>query len=258
MLGNVRALRAYYLHMRGKTDKAKKAYEAAFAAGCDSARYYSAYGVLLLRDSKFAQARDFYEGVIDRFEGNKALKPRKDKKGKLKDNPKYRKVDKANLSLNYAVSLWKTNDVDKAVDTLMRVYAKFRNASLYGSLGFMLIEQARATGDYVLAERINLEALDYESEDAVIQDNLGQLRFDQGDHQGAEPYLRKALQLKPHQVDSMVYLARALHAKGDVDQALEWIDKALSEEYKPLGTVSRSQAEELRILWMKDSQGEQK
>ncbi len=241
MFGNPQALYAYLIHARGNLKKARTLYDRAFAAGCDRARFYAACGVLLLRNNEFENAKNFLAESLAWFESDKRFAP--PKKGQ---NKRYTKSDRANIRVNLALAYWKNGDIDHAVQMLDEVYAFYKNASFYGSYGYLLIAQGDKTGDYTRAEEINAEALDYEADDAVIQDNMGQLRYRQGRFEEARVFFQRAHELRADQIDSIAYLAFIAHELGEDDKARELADKALSMEFKPLGTVPRETVEAFR------------
>ena len=119
------------------------------------------------------------------------------------------------------------------------------NGTVYGSLGYVLIEKARQTGDYTEALAFNMEALDYDEDDAVILDNLGQLHLSMGDKEKALEYFTRAHDIKPKQVDTLYYLALLALDRGEADAAREYLADALSGNYSALCTTTREQAQQL-------------
>ena len=57
--------------------------------------------------------------------------------------------------------------------------------------------------------------MDYDDEDAVVLDNVGQYYQRTGDYEKAREYLGKALEIRPTQVDSMYYLAKVNQAEAE-------------------------------------------
>lgn len=187
--------------------------------------YLEAYSVLLMRFRRFDEAMELLRRA-DRY--------------------KLGKPDKLKLRVNYAICQWKVGKVDQGIELLRSVINDYRNGVVYGALGYMLIEKARQTGDYTEAMAFNEEALDYDDEDAVVLDNLGQLWLDQGDTEKALSYLEKAHELKPKQVDTLYYLGKIYHEKGEDAKAKEVLDTALNGNFSALCTTTREMAKELR------------
>ena len=244
MAGN----RAYRLHVTGirlseagNQDKAQenftqalKAYETAMEKGCTTVRTLMAYGVLLMRSGQFEKAQSVM------------LKTQK-LKGLTAD-------DTRRLGMNYAVCQWKLDHLDDAIARLKRIYQDGKNSTLYGSLGYMLIEKAIQTGDFSEARAFNDEAYEYDPDDAVTLDNMGQLAYVQGDIEGAKAYFLHAHEVKPTQADTLYYLAKIAHEQGNSDTARDYINRCLKLNPSALSTTSKEQAQALSKEIIADEQ----
>ena len=232
--------RAYGLHVTGnrlydsgKTSEAKakheealRLYEEALKGGCDKVAYVMAYGVLLLRFSRFDEARAMFL--------------------KAESTPGITKPEKSQLRINFAICEWKLGHLDSAISQLKISMSEAATGMIYGSLGYILIEKARQTGDFTEAVEFNQKALDYDDEDPVVLDNLGQLSLAMGDKEKAFDYFTRAHELKPRQVDTLYYLARLTAEKGDRKSAIDYLESALDGNYSALCTTTRQQALELK------------
>lgn len=233
------ARKAYTAHVngnqlseKGKVDEARASHEKALnlyakaiAAGVKKPVYLMAYGVLLLRFRRYEEAKELF------------LKAEKSRE--------ITKDERAQLRINFAICQWKLGNLDSAIEQLKISKATTANGTVYGSLGYILVEKARQTGDYTEALALNMEALEYDDEDAVILDNLGQLYLSMGDKEKALEYFTKAHDIKPAQVDTLYYLAKLAIERGETDQAKEYLNSALTGNYSALCTTSREQAQEL-------------
>lgn len=233
------ARKAYTAHVqgnqlseKGKADEAKvkhenalNLYEKAFAAGFSKPSYVMAYGVLLLRFRRFDEAKEAFL--------------------KAERSRQITKEERAQLRINFAICQWKLGNLDSAIENLKIAKEASVTGTIYGSLGYIMIEKARQTGDYTEALAMNMEALEYDSEDAVILDNLGQLYLSMGDKEKALEYFTKAHENKPTQVDTLYYLAKLAIERGEKDQAKEYLTDALGGNYSALCTTTRDQAQEL-------------
>ncbi|MEG2859567.1 MAG: tetratricopeptide repeat protein [Clostridia bacterium] len=207
-------------------DTALALYAQAREDGCDDVRYMMAYGVLLLKQSRFDKAREIMRAT-EQIPGRSA-------------------DEKKQLRLNYAVCQWKLGNLDQAIALMQQVAQDGKNSMIYGSLGYMLIEKARETGDFAEAVAFNDEAYDYDEDDPVTLDNLGQLALAQGDRAKARAWFKRAIQQKPTQVDTRYYLAKLAHEDGDDAAAREHIEAALEGHYSALCTTTREAAAALR------------
>ena len=109
-----------------------------------------------------------------------------------------------------------------------------------------VIEQGERDRDFAKALAFNTEALDYDDEDAVVLDNMGQLHLRMGERAKAKEFFEKAHEAKPAQVDTLYYLAKLAGEDGERDKALSYLDTALSGNFSALSTISREQAQALK------------
>jgi tetratricopeptide (TPR) repeat protein len=228
--------KAYALHLKGNRladnkqyeeaeamhAQALKAYAEAEAAGSKNPRHMMAYGVLLMRDRQFEKARVLM------------LKTEK--------LPGMTRDMKKQLRTNFGVCMWKMGQLDRAIELMRQAAAGGLNSMIYGSLGYMLIEKAKETGDFDEALEFNQKAYDYDEDDAVVLDNMGQLSLAMGKHEEAFEYFKRAHERKPTQVDTLYYLAKLYHEKEETATAVKMLERALSLHYSALCTTTREQA----------------
>lgn len=226
--GNQLASKKQVAEAAEKHAEAVKFYDEMIALGMQSPSYMMGYGMLLLRLRRFEDAKNVF------------LKAEK--------CPGITKAERAQLRINFAITQWKLGNLDSAIEQFTiaedtRVAGK--NGIIYGSKGYVLIEKARQTGDFTKAMEYNLEALDYDDDDSVILDNMGQLYFSMDDTEKAKEYFTKAHEIKPSQVDTLYYLARIAKKEGAIEKAKEYLTDALDGNYSALCTTTREQAQEL-------------
>ena len=234
------ANKAYALHVQanrlydqGKTDEAKakhdqalQLYEKAMKEGCKRAQIIMAYGVLLLRYGRFDEAKALFL--------------------KAEHTPGITKDEKKQLRVNFAIAQWKLGDLDSAISQMKIAMSDGPTGLVYGTLGYVLIEKARQTGDFTEAIEFNDKAMDYDDEDPVVLDNMGQLNLAMGDEEKALQYFTRAHELKPRQVDTLYYLAVLASKRGETDKAIEYLNDAINGNYSALCTTKREQAEALK------------
>ena len=211
---------------RAKHEQAMALYEEAVKGGCKKAAYLMSYGVLLLRSGRLEESKDILL--------------------KAEHAPGISKDEKRQLRINFAICQWKLGNLDSAISQMKIVMNEAPSGIAYGSLGYMLIEKARQTGDFTEAVEFNAKAMEYDDEDAVVLDNMGQLNLAMGQKDKALEYFTKAHEIKPRQVDTLYYLAVLAAEKGDKQKAVGYLDEALSGNYSALCTTSRQQARALK------------
>ncbi len=212
-------------HQKGHKDEALKLYDELYADGIVQAGYMLPYSVLLMRSGR--------EGA---FETVREIMVKAQKAADLTPDRRQQ------LLMNYAIACWKTGNLEKAVSTLEASHKRQPNTLTYESLGFLYIE----AGDAEKALSYNLEALEYDDEDAVTLDNLGQTYYRLlGDKEQAKPYFEKAIALRPRQIDTLYFLAQYDLEEGRPEAAKEKLGTALEGSFSPLNYADRPMVEQL-------------
>lgn len=209
-MGNMTGNKALSAHSKGDYRTALKLYEEAYEKGMDKPRLLRGYSVLLIRTSQFDKALE----VLKRME-------------KMPMDAK----EKTDLHINYAIILWQKGHLDRAMEILEDEFRHTKNGTLYSIIGYLKIEQ----GDAEEAIRFNKEAIEYDDEDPVFLDNLGQTYYRLvGDKETAKIYFDKAIALKPKAIDTNYFLALYDIENGDIESAKDRLDTARVGMFSPL------------------------
>ncbi len=223
IMNRLKVRSALLKHQRGQKEEALAMYEQLYRDGVVLASYMLPYSVLLLRS-----------GRDDAWQKTREVLVKAQKASDLTQEKRQQ------LLMNYAIAVWKLGDLDKAVSTLEASHAKTPNSLTYQSLGFLYVE----TGDAQKALDYNLEALEYDDEDAITLDNLGQVHYRLlKDKEAARPYFVKANQLKPSQIDTLYFLSLYDMEEGRPQDAEEKLATALEGSFSPLNHVNRDMAQ---------------
>ena len=265
-----RANKAYRAQQNGRNEEAMRLYESCFQEGLDDARYALAYAVLLIRDGQYQKAKDF-------------LVKHQKAQGMTADQ-------RITLIVDYAACCFRLGDLDKGVRKMEEIARKNRSGLIYQTLGYLYVEQfdaskkaaflARETekqeqrdpapemiGDAAGASvpgtleeqweagrqktlAFNQEAVDYDDEDPICLDNLGQTWYRvMEDREKAKEFFEKAHEIKPGQIDTLYFLSRYDLDRGDRAAALEKLEQAAEGRFSPLNYCGRDQIEaEIRRL----------
>lgn len=220
-----KARKGLNLHQKGQHEEALKVYEELYNSGYVSAMYMLPYSVLLLRkgscDADFLKVKE----VLKKAEKAPDLSPEK----------------RQQLLMNYAVAQYKLGEMEKALHLLEVTHQKSPCGMIYGALGFLYIQ----AGDAEKALSYNLEALEYDEEDPVTLDNLGQVYYRLlGDKEKAREYFEKAIAIKENQIDTLYFLSRYDIEEGKKEAALEKLELALEGRFSPLNYVTKKQIED--------------
>ena len=208
-------------HNKGDKEEAFNQYEQLYNEGVVMASYMLPYSVLLLRRGGDENIRKVKEVLV---KAQKASDLTPDKRQQL--------------LMNYSVACWKLGEKDKAISTMEASHRKAPCGLTYQTLGFLYVEY----GDAEKALAYNLEALDYDDDDSIVLDNLGQTYYRLlNDKEKAKPYFEKALKSKPGQIDTLYFLSRYDLEKGDNAEAIHKLELALDGNFSPLNIKSREE-----------------
>lgn len=200
---------------KGDTEGAMQLYKEAVEDGLQDVRYLLSYSVLLIRAGRFQEARDLLVKI-----------------------QKYPMTDdqRCQLFVTYASCVYKMGELQKGIELLERQHAKQPSGLVYETLGYLYVE----AGDYEKALSYNTEAYEYDDEDSITLDNLGQTYYRLGhDKVKAKEYFEKAIEVKPGQIDTLYFLAQYDIEEGKKDAAREKLEKAAQGRFSPLNYATR-------------------
>lgn len=218
-MDGIKVRKALMMHQRGNVEQARAEYDRLYAGGYVSAAYMLPYAVLLLREG-----------------GEENYRKVKDVLKKAEKAPDLDPSRRQELLMDYAVAQYKLGELDKAIHLLEASHRKGPCGLTYQSLGFLYVE----SGDAEKALAYNLEALDYDDEDPITLDNLGQTYYRLlGDKEKAREYFEKALAIKDSQIDTLYFLAQYDLAEGKKDDALAKLKKASEGRFSPLNYATK-------------------
>ena len=266
MMDGFAARKAMMMHQKGDYQGAMAGYEALWQKGYVTCAYLLPYTVLLLR----AGGEENYLKVKE------ILK-------KAEKAPDVNDEHRQQIFTNYAVAQYKLGKLPEALHLLEMAHNKNHCGTIYETLGYLYIEKAAqhqleeiaapitpapqpeltedaeegmeesqepqesaptVQDDIEKALQYNMEALDYDDEDAVTLDNLGQLYYRViGDKEKAKAYFDKAHEIKPGQIDTLYFLAQYDLEAGRRSEAVEKLKKTLDGRFSPLNYATRSMIE---------------
>ena len=212
-------------HQKGNHDEAFAAYEELYAKGIVSASYMLPYSVLLLRkggESNYLKTKE----VLKKAEKASDMSTEK----------------RQQLLMNYAVANYKLGEIDKAVRLLEASHQKSPCGLTYQALGFLYVE----AGETEKALAYNQEALEYDDEDPICLDNMGQTYYRLvGDKEKALEYFTRAHEIKETQIDTLYFLALYDLEKDDRQAAKKKLETALEGRFSPLNYATPEKIREL-------------
>lgn len=216
-----KAQKARKAHQEGRIDEAMKLYKEAMEEGNKDPSIFLPYSVLMIRNGQYAEAREM-------LVKNQKLPMSFEQKNQL--------------FVNYAACVYKMGELQKGIDLLERQHQKQPSGMIYETLGYLYIE----AGDVEKAMAYNMEAYEYDDEDAITLDNLGQIHYRMlGDKEKAKEYFEKAIEIKPGQIDTLYFLAQYDLEAGDKEAAKEKLEKAMEGRFSPLNHASKEMVQSL-------------
>lgn len=220
------SLRSYFYAMVGNTnyakgqkDKAMQYFKKASEIKNCSPRIATSYAYLLLKEKDVEGSKE----ILDKLMSKSNLKLEEES------------IIKMTLALVY----WKKDDINLAVETLEEVYSKFKNSTLYESLGYLLIIQ----GNYNKALEFNLEAVDYDGSNDVIKDNLAQSYYHLGNYEKASEIYESLTSKGASFAEPYYYYGLLLKKKGETEKAKEMIKTALNFKESFLSRLTKDMME---------------
>jgi len=212
----------YYIasnkYSQKKVEQANKYFDRVDRCFYSPTKLRISYAYFLLVQGKVDKAEELIKSIL---------------KKEMNDN------DKINLSLNYSLVMWKKNDLDKAIDILRKTYTDNKNTLIYQNLGYFLILK----GDYNKALEFNLEALDYNSSDSGIVDNLAQTYYYLEEYDKAIELFHEVISKKPTFATPYYYYALILLNKDNEEKAIEILKRGLECRFTSLSIITKEDLE---------------
>ena len=264
LLTPIKANKAYRLQQKGQREEARKLYEEAYAEGLNDPRYNQAYALLMTRMGEYQKAKEFLVkhqktpgmsqdqrvtmlvnyaaccfrlGNIDKGIDTLEQQFRKTETGLLYQTLGYlyiEKYDAANKPAFDEAPVTEEAPAEAAEETTAE--GEENEAAEEKTLS------PREAWDAGVkkAEDFILKSLEYDDEDPISLDNMGQFIYRvKGDKEGAKAWFDKAIALKDKQIDTLYFLSRYDLEAGDREAAIEKLEKAAEGNFSPLNYCSR-------------------
>ncbi len=225
IMDQIRVRKAMALQQQGKKEEAMQDYEKLYAQGVIQPSYLLPYTVLLLK-----------KGGEENYQKVKEILKKVEKYPALSDQ------QKGQIHLNYACAQYRLGHLDEAIHLLEASIKKYRFGTTYQALGYLYVE----AGDKEKGLSFNQEALEYDDEDPIVIDNMGQYYYRVlNDKQTALPYFEKAHGINPDQMDTLYFLARYDLEAGKKAEAKEKLEKVMDGSFSPLNYATKERVKAL-------------
>ena len=267
----MKANKAHRLQQAGKREEAIKLYEEAFAEGLNEPRFLLAYALMIIRDGQYQKAKEFLVkhqkvsmapgqrvellvyyatccfrlGNVDKGIDVLEQQFRKTETGLLYQTLGYLYVDKFDRSHRpdfeaiKAEAAQAAENEAPAEETGEQENPAEETPAEEKNLPALSPEEAWEAG-IEKAEAFIRKSVEYDEEDPVCLDNLGEFLYRvRGDRKAAKEWFDKAIDIKENQIDTLYFLSRYDLDAGDREAALEKLEKAAAGRFSPLNYCSR-------------------
>ena len=278
IFSTVKANKAYRLQQKGEKQEAIRLYEEAFQEGVNDPRFNLAYALLIIREGQYQKAKDFLVkhqkapmsqeqrttllvdyaaccfrlGNLDKGIDVLEQQFRKTKTGLLYQTLGYLYVEKYDAANRPDFETVTPAEEPMEADAARTEEEQPENPAPETAL----TEQPEEPAEKPLtpeeaweagrkkAEEFVRSAVEYDDEDSVCLDNLGQFLYRVlGDRAGAKEWFEKAVAVKDSQIDTLYFLSRYDLEAGNKAAALEKLQKAAEGRFSPLNYCDREAIE---------------
>ena len=264
LLTPIKANKAYRLQQKGQREEARKLYEEAYAEGLNDPRYNQAYALLITRMGEYQKAKEFLVkhqktpgmsqdqrvtmlvnyatccfrlGNIDKGIDTLEQQFRKTATGLLYQTLGYLYIEKYDAANKPTFEEGPVTE-EETEETPEETAAESEENEAAEEK--TLSPQEAWDAGVKKAEDFILKSLEYDDEDPISLDNMGQFIYRvKGDKEGAKAWFEKAIALKDKQIDTLYFLSRYDVEGGDKEAAIEKLEKAAGGNFSPLNYCSR-------------------
>ena len=268
-LSAMKANKAHRMQQNGQREEAAKLYEEAFAEGLKEPRFLLAYALMIIRDGKYQKAKEFLVanqkvpmmptqrtellvyyatccfrlGNVDKGIDILEQQFRKTETGLLYQTLGYLYVEKYDLNNRPDFTAAEAETVLAAEDAAQAAPAE--EAGTEGTQAPVQSPEEAWNAGIEKAEQFIRNSVEYDEEDPVCLDNLGEFLYRvRGDKEAAKEWFDKAIGIKENQIDTLYFLSRYDLDAGNREAAIEKLEKAIEGRFSPLNYCSREMVQQ--------------
>ena len=273
----MKANKAHRLQQAGNREEAIRLYEEAFAEGLNEPRFLLAYALLIIRDGQYQKAKEFLVkhqkvpmqpgqrtellvyyatccfrlGNLDKGISVLEQQFRKTETGLLYQTLGYLYVEKYDRGHRpdfeamkaEAEAVQAAESEDRPADGEPQAEETAEAPAEEAAPALSPEEEWNAGLEK--AEEFIRNSVEYDDEDPVCLDNLGEFLYRaRGDREAAKEWFDKAIAIKGSQIDTLYFLSRYDLDAGNREAALEKLEKAAEGRFSPLNYCSREKIQQ--------------
>ena len=264
----IKANKAYRMQKSGSEAEAIRLYEECFAEGLNDPRYVLAYALLIIRDGQYQKAKDFLVkhqkapgmtqdqrtnllvdyavccfrlGNTDKGIQTLEQQFRKTQNGLLYQTLGYLYVEKYDATHRPDFSTAAAVNPPEEQEPAAQDAETEETAAGEETGEKALTPQEAWDAGVEKAEAFVRKAVDYDDEDPICLDNMGQFLYRvREDRAEAKKWFDKAYAIKDSQIDTLYFLSRYDEEAGDRQAAIEKLEKALAGRFSPLNYCDKA------------------
>ena len=264
----IKANKALRLQKSGNKEEAQKLYEEAFAEGLNDPRFLMPYALMIIRDGQYQKAKEFLVkhqkapgmtpnqrtellvyyavcclrlGNVDKGINTLEQQFRKGENGLIYQTLGYmyvEKYDQANTP-DFTAPAEEPAEAPPEAPAAAGDGEGTEGAGEAAAEDTLSPEETWNAG-ITKAEEFIRASLEYDDEDSVCLDNMGQFLYRvRGDKAAAKEWFEKALAIKNNQIDTLYFLSRYDLEDGNRQAALEKLETAIGGRFSPLNYVDK-------------------
>ena len=274
------ANKALRLQKNGNGREAIPLYEEAFADGLNDPRFLLPYALLIIRDGQYQKAKEFLVahqkapgmttsqrielmvyyavccfrlGNVDKGVSTLEQQFRKTETGLIYQTLGYLYVDKYDLehrpdfeAMKAAAAAQRAEEAeDSAAEAPDETEEAAGDPAGAGAAEAPASPEDEWNAGIENAEAFIRKSLEYDDEDPVCLDNMGEFLYRvRGDKAAAKEWFDKAIAVKENQIDTLFFLSRYDLEAGDRKAALEKLEKAAAGRFSPLNYCGRERLQQ--------------
>ena len=155
------------------------------------------------------------------------------------NNRSFNSREYTDLTLCESLVLWKTNDHEKAINSLMSSLDDNKSTVAYETLSSYLVISTR----FHEAREIITEGLEFNDSSNVLKSNLAELNYLTGDITEAYDVFNTLVEANVNFMEPFYYTGIELHKAGKYDEASKMFNEALNKNDSLISLVTRAQVE---------------
>lgn len=145
------------------------------------------------------------------------------------------------LNVSKALILWKLGNITDAIDILKELLKTEKSNYIYETLTTLLLINGNINESLSLIK----EGLDYDENNTILKSNFAEANYKLGNISASEEYFSNLLEENVEFIEPYYFSSLILKEKGEIQKAIELLERGLEKNDSLLTTVSKDDAKKL-------------